>query len=162
MTPFRRFALRDLTLLLVTLSTWALLARIGNTGGWLGDAVGVALGGMAGACAWFAHEWGHLFAALAMRARVRPPKSLVHPYLFGFRNSENTKAQFIAMSLGGFAATAMMFWLAAFVLPQDWLAVRVMRSLILLEIAVTVALEVPGLLLGTVAYSKLPSVDVLD
>jgi len=46
-------------------------------------------------------------------------------------------------------------------LPQDLLATKVARGLVLLEIAVTAVLEVPGLILGIVAYEKLPSVDVL-
>lgn len=158
---FGRFALRDLALLGGTLLAWALFARFSVGEGVVANFVGVALGGAAGLCAWFAHEWGHVLAAWAVRSRLRAPKRLVSVYLFGFDNKTHSRGQFVVMALGGFLATALVYAFVHFYLPQDWLATRVFQGLVLLEIAVTVALEVPGLLLGIFAYDRLPSVDVL-
>ncbi|MEO9971014.1 MAG: hypothetical protein ABJG15_14550 [Hyphomonadaceae bacterium] len=158
---FKRFAVRDLALLAGTLLGWVLFAKISIGQGLLANFVGATLGVAGGLCAWFAHEWGHVLAAWAAGSKLRAPNKLVSVYLFGFDNKTHTRGQFVAMSLGGFAATAGVYALIHFYLPQDWLATRVVHGLVLLEIAVTVALEVPGLLLGIFAYSKLPSVDVL-
>lgn len=161
MRDFKRFAGRDGALLAGTFLGWALFAQISAGDGLLANFVGVTLGVAGGLCAWFAHEWGHVLAAWAAGSNLRAPNKLVSVYLFGFDNKAHSRGQFVAMSLGGFAATAGVYAFIHLYLPQDWLATRVVHGLVLLEIAVTMALEVPGLLLGIFAYSKLPSVDVL-
>lgn len=161
MDAFGKFAVRDMALLAVTVTLWALLGRFSAGDGMLADLSGATLGVLAGGCAWVAHEWGHLLAGQFAGAHMKAPASLKSIYLFGFDNKVNDRRQFIIMALGGFAATALVFVLVMFALPGDWLATRVVRGLVLLEIAVTIVLEVPGLLLGIFAYEKLPSVDVL-
>ena len=158
---FKTFALRDLALLATTLLGWTAFAPLSAGQGVLANFTGVTLGVAGGVCAWFAHEWGHVLAAWAAGSKLRAPNKLASVYLFGFDNKTHSRGQFVTMSLGGFVATAGVYALIHFYLPQDWLATRVVHGLVLLEIAVTVALEVPGLLLGIFAYSKLPSVDVL-
>ena len=158
---FKRFAVRDLALLLGTLAGWMAFARLSVGEGMVANATGVALGLAGGVCAWFAHEWGHVLAAWMAGSKLRAPRKLVSVYLFGFDNKAHSRAQFVTMALGGFAATAAVFAFVHLYLPQDWLATRVLHGLLLVEIAVTVALEVPGLLLGIFAYERLPSVDVL-
>lgn len=158
---FKTFALRDGTLLLVTALGWLVLGRASAQPGLLGETLGVLLGVMGGLCAWVLHEWGHVLTARAAGARLRVPRKLFSVYLFGFDNKQHSRAQFVSMALGGFMATGLVFVFVMLALPQDLLATKVLRGLVLIEIAVTAALEVPGLILGIVAYDKLPSVDVL-
>jgi hypothetical protein len=125
------------------------------------ETLAVFLGVLGGLCAWVLHEWGHVLAAKSVRSNLRVPDRLFSVYLFGFDNKQHTRGQFVVMALGGFLATGVVFAFVMLALPQDILATKVFRGLVLLEIAVTAALEVPGLLLGIIAYDKLPSVDVL-
>lgn len=159
--PFRKLMLRDLALLVLTVFGWALFAPISGGEGWLANFVGAGLGLAAGACAWVVHEWGHVLAALLARSKLRAATKLSSIYLFGFDNKTHTRGQFVAMALGGFVATALVFTGMILYLPPDLLATRTAQGVVMLEIALTVTLEVPGLLLGIFAYSKLPSVDVL-
>lgn len=161
MKVFAPFILRDTVLLAVTLVGWLAASVIAAPEGWIYDTVSVALGALAGMCAWQAHEWGHLVFAKVTGGRVHAPERVFSVYLFGFRNAENTKTQFIAMALGGFIATAIVFLFLIPLLPQDWLATRIFRSLVIIEILVTTALEVPGLVWGILSYRTLPSVNVL-
>ena len=161
MADFQKFILRDVTLIFATGLGWLLLASFSAGQGLLAETIAVLLGILGGLCAWVLHEWGHVLAAKAVRSNLRAPTKLFSVYLFGFDNKVHTRGQFVVMALGGFLATALVFAFVMLSLPQDLLATKVFRSLVLLEIAVTVALEVPGLILGIVAYDKLPSVDVL-
>lgn len=158
---FRKLFRRDLALLVATVLGWALFAPISGGEGWFANFVGAGLGLAAGACAWVAHEWGHVLAALMVRSKLRAADKLSSIYLFGFDNKTHTRGQFVVMALGGFAATALVFTGMILYLPSDLLATRIAQGVVMLEIALTVTLEVPGLLLGIFAYSKLPSVDVL-
>ncbi|MEL7454033.1 MAG: hypothetical protein AAGJ50_11755 [Pseudomonadota bacterium] len=162
MQAFSRFAVRDLLIVSSTIVLWLLFGSVSAGDGLAADFVGAALGLAGGVCAWLAHEWGHLLSGRAVGATMRAPTTLKQIYLFGFDNKRNSQAQFIVMALGGFVGTALAFSFAWYGLPPDWMATRVMRGLILLEASVTVLLEVPGLLLGILAYDRLPSVDVLN
>ena len=161
MTGFRRFLLRDGLLLVITLVSWTVLLTLETGETWASDTIAVLLGALAGACAWQAHEWGHLVFAKLSGARLHAPENLFSVYLFGFRNDENTKLQFLLMAIGGFIATSIVFLLLIPLLPQDALAVRIFRSLVIIEIIVTTLLEVPGLIWGMISYKTLPSVNVL-
>lgn len=161
MTTFARFATRDALLIGFTLIGWGVLSAYSAQHTMLAEFVAVLLGVAGGLSAWVCHEWGHWFAAKAVGAKLRAPKTVKSIYLFGFDNKQNSRLQFIVMALGGFAATGAVFALIMLGLPQDLLATKVVRGLVLLEILVTAILEVPGLIFGLVAYSKLPSVDVL-
>ena len=161
MAAFKQFALRDGALILLTLMGWTVLLPFAEGVGLLAEALAVLLGVLGGLCAWVLHEWGHVLAAKLVRSNLRAPTKLFSVYLFGFDNKQHTRGQFVVMALGGFIATGLVFAFVMLALPQDLLATKVFRGLVLLEIAVTAALEVPGLILGIVAYDKLPSVDVL-
>lgn len=161
MQAFKRFAVRDISILIATLIAWVTFGQLSAEEGYLADFTGASLGLAAGICAWLAHEWGHLIAGAAIGGRFRAPARFFTVYLFGFDTKSNTQIQFIVMALGGFLATALVFLFVFSVLPADWLATRIVRGLVLLEIFVTVVLEVPGLVLGIIAYDRLPSVDVL-
>ena len=161
MAAFKQFALRDGALILLTLMGWTVLLPFAEGVGLLAETLAVLLGVLGGLCAWVLHEWGHVLAAKLVRSNLRAPTKLFSVYLFGFDNKQHTRGQFVVMALGGFIATGLVFAFVMLALPQDLLATKVFRGLVLLEIAVTAALEVPGLILGIVAYDKLPSVDVL-
>lgn len=161
MTPFARFAVRDGLLIAVTLVGWSALAAYSSQDTLVAEFVAVLLGVAGGLCAWVSHEWGHWLAAKAVGAKLRASTTIKSIYLFGFDNKQNSKLQFIVMALGGFAATGAVFAFIMLGLPQDLLATKVVRGLVILEILVTAILEVPGLIFGIFAYSKLPSVDVL-
>lgn len=161
MAKFQKFALRDGALIILTLILWASLSTYSAGASMFAETLAVLLGVLGGLCAWVLHEWGHVLAAKSVGSTLRAPTKLFSVYLFGFDNKAHTRGQFVVMALGGFLATALVFAFVMLSLPQDLLAAKVFRSLVLLEIAVTVALEVPGLILGIVAYDKLPSVDVL-
>lgn len=161
MSAFRQFALRDGAIIAATVLGWFLLAGLSARQGLIGDFLGVVLGLATGLCAWVIHEWGHLLAGMAAGAQMRAPARWNSVFLFGFDVKTSSQAQFVIMALGGFAATAAMFAFVLLALPADLLAARVARGLVMLEIVVTVILEVPGLLLGIFAYSRMPSVDVL-
>ena len=161
MNAFRKFAIRDGALLAVTFIGW--IAMLNSSAGdtMLAEFVAVLLGVAGGLCAWVLHEWGHWLAAQLVGANLRAANTIKSVYLFGFDNKQHSRLQFVVMALGGFAATAAVFAFILFGLPQDLLATKVLRGLVMLEILVTIVLEVPGLLLGIFAYSRLPSVDVL-
>ena len=161
MAKFQKFALRDGALILLTLILWTITLPYSAEAGLVPETLAVLLGMLGGLCAWVLHEWGHVLAAKSVGSNLRAPEKLFSVYLFGFDNKAHTRAQFVVMALGGFLATALVFAFIMLALPQDLLATKIVRGLVLLEIAVTVALEVPGLILGIVAYEKLPSVDVL-
>jgi len=161
MTGFKMIALRDAGLLGATLIGWLGLLELSVGEGYLAEFIGVTLGLGIGVSAWVIHEWGHWLAAKAMGADLRAATKLTSIYLFGFDNKINSKAQFIVMALGGFVATACVIAFVLMVLPSEFLATKVARGVVFLELALTVSLEVPGLIFGIVAYDKLPSVDVL-
>lgn len=161
MNSFRKFAVRDGALLTLTVMGWVLLLNFSAGNTVFSEFVAVMLGVAGGMCAWVLHEWGHWVAARSVRANLRAASTIKSVYLFGFDNKRHSKLQFVVMALGGFAATAAVFAFILLGLPQDMLATKVLRSLVMLEILVTIILEVPGLLLGIFAYSRLPSVDVL-
>jgi len=158
---FGKFAARDGALILLTVLGWITLSGFSVGEGLLPETLAVLLGVMGGLCAWVLHEWGHVLGASLARSTLRAPKKLFSVYLFGFDNKAHTRGQFVVMALGGFVATGLVFAFVMLALPQDLLATKVLRGLVLLEVAVTALLEVPGLILGIVAYDKLPSVDVL-
>jgi len=161
MAGFGKFAVRDGALILGTVLGWFLFASLSADEGVVAETLAVLLGVLGGLCAWVLHEWGHVLAAKSVGSNLRVPTKLFSVYLFGFDNKQHSRGQFVVMALGGFVATGLVLAFVMLALPQDLLATKVFRGLVLLEIAVTVALEVPGLILGIVAYDKLPSVDVL-
>jgi len=93
---------------------------------------------------YLAHEWGHLLGALAARASFQLPKSpFVSPFLFKFDRAGNSRPQFFAMALGGFAASILSVVLFVLLLPWGLLATTLALTLIALGVAATLIIEVP-------------------
>lgn len=122
-------------------------------------ALAVATGVLVGLAAYLLHEWAHLLGALAARARVHRPARWWSPFLFSFDSRENSIRQFLAMTLPGFAATAVYVWGFVEFLPRATLwgetAWRVGLGLALL----TLVVEVPIALWAVVAR-RVPAVEI--
>lgn len=71
-------------------------------------------------------------------------------FLFRFEAETNTLAQFVVMSLAGFAATAVAVRLFYAWLPDDLLATRIARGGVLFLALLGLVLELPLLLYGLV------------
>lgn len=122
-------------------------------------ALALATGVLVGVAAYLLHEWAHLLGALAARARVHRPVQWWSPFLFSFDSRGNSLSQFLAMTLPGFAATALYVWGFVEFLPRATLwgetAWRVGLGLALL----TLVVEVP-IALWAVAAGRIPAVEI--
>jgi hypothetical protein len=90
------------------------------------------------------HEWGHLIGAWSHRSVVHLPEgAFTSPFLFRFDTYRNDRAQFLAMSMGGFIASAIIVALLVALLPMALLASRVALALTVLGVIATFILEIP-------------------
>jgi len=64
------------------------------------------------------HEWGHYFAARAVRAHILPSSDPRAPKLFDFPVAENTDRQYVWLTVGGLAA--LWIQVAAFLVLLPW------------------------------------------
>jgi hypothetical protein len=119
------------------------VAHLSAQGGALADLTGVVAGALVGASGFVLHEWGHLLAAFAAGADARPNHHLKTTLMFSYDAEHSSLAQFLVMSVGGFVVTGFFLWLAYGVLPDDWLASRVARGIVLFQASLTVLLEFP-------------------
>lgn len=133
--------LRDLSLLAATLVLWALSRRLDAAAAPAAVPVAILAGVAAVAIGFLAHEWGHLGGALASAARVDypGPRSL---FLFRF-DEHNTRRQFLWMSAGGFAMSALFVVLLLALLSPTHLADRVALGLAALGVGATLVIELP-------------------
>jgi hypothetical protein len=138
-----KLAARDLAFVGVTLGVWRLDAAVRGGDGVLPLLVAVVAGVLASVAGYLAHEWGHLSAALAGGSVVHLPERVASVFLFNYDTSRNDRRQFVLMSCGGFAASALVIALFLVVLPLDTLAGRVTLTLTLLGVAATFVLELP-------------------
>lgn len=143
MRPLLRLALRDLGLLGLTLALWRLDAGLRGAPGALAAAVAVAAGALTAVAGYLAHEWGHLSAARFAGSVVHLPESPASPFLFRFDPERNGRREFLAMSAGGFAASAAVVALLLAALPLDALSGRVALALTGLGVLATALLEIP-------------------
>jgi hypothetical protein len=145
--PIRlKLALRDLSVLTATLALWLLdpgpswpAADSSATA----NAVAVLTGVLTVVCAYLAHEWGHLAGARLVRAVVHHPDTIFSVFLFRFDSDRNDRRQFLAMSLGGFLASAAAIAVLLEFLPRTALAGRLALVLALLGVIATAILELP-------------------
>jgi len=139
---FRRFVIRDLTILLGTVALWWLSFAVGP-GTAVESVLSIAAGLGAAVCAYNLHEWGHLLGAHLTSSVYVPAKRLISPFLFSYDAERNSRRQFLVMSLAGFAATAL--FVAGFVLwmPQDQQAGRIALRGALILAGLTVVIELP-------------------
>jgi len=143
-----RFAVRDGTIIAISLALWWLLAERSSGSGWLADFSGVAVGLLFGVSAYVLHEWGHLLGALATRSRVAVSRNLRSGFMFSYPAEGNSLGQFLVMSFSGFAATALVVWAYHVHLPDGLLATRVARGSSLVLAFLTLVLEFPLVLLS--------------
>ena len=139
---FRRFVIRDVTILLGTIVVWW-LSSIVEPKTSLASGLSIAAGVGAAVCAYNLHEWGHLIGAHLSHSVYVPAKRVISPFLFSYDAEHNTRGQFVWMSLAGFLATAL--FLAAFLLwmPQDQQAGRIALRAAILLAGLTVVIEFP-------------------
>lgn len=150
-----RFAIRDSLIVAAAAAAWLLFAERSGQTDFVADLAGLVAGLLVGAAGFVLHEWGHLLAGLAVGGRARINANLRSGFLFSFDAEGNTLRQFVVMSLGGFAVTAALVWLAYFQLPDGLLATRVARGATAFLTALTLVLEVP-LLLYAIARGGVP------
>lgn len=139
----RRLALRDAGVLLATLAFWAADALLPNDGGASAMMVAVLAGSLTALTGYLVHEWGHLLAARATGSIVHLPERLASVFLFRFDADRNSRAQFLAMSLGGFVASGLSVALLLEILPLDTTAGVIALVLTALGVLATIVLEFP-------------------
>jgi len=138
-----KHALRDLSLVVVTLLFWRADAALRHAGGLLPVLVAVIAGSLAASSAYLVHEWGHFLAARAGGSVVRLPASAAEVFLFNFNSDRNSREQFLIMSCGGFLASALVIAFFLAVLPFPSLASLVAFALTLAGVIATAVLEIP-------------------
>jgi hypothetical protein len=143
--PWRMLA-RDLLIVALTWFVWRTDALLRIETGLVPTGVAVLAGILAALCAYLAHEWGHLLAAKASGATVHYPPRIASTFLFFFDVSQSDARQFLAMSLGGFAASAVALPLLVLALPADTLSTWVAYALAGAGLVATVATELPPFL----------------
>jgi hypothetical protein len=139
---FRRFVMRDLTILSITAGLWSLSLST-EPGTAFASAISISAGVGAAICAYNLHEWGHLIGAHLTHSVYTPARRLISPFLFSYDAERNTRGQFLMMSLAGFAATGL--FVAAFLLwmPQDQVAGRIALRGALILAGLTIIIEFP-------------------
>ena len=134
---------RDLLFVGLTLALWRLDATLRDTTTGLSVLVAVAAGALAAISGYLAHEWGHLIGARISGGVVHFPKSVVSTFLFYFDTKRSDRRQFLAMSLGGFAASAVVTPLLILGLPAGAISTYVALVLIVAGLIATAWLELP-------------------
>ena len=153
---FWKLAIRDAAIVAAAILLWLWLAPL-SANSQFGDAIGLLAGLALTLVAYVLHEWGHALGAMASGSTLHPPHTLKHISLFSFDTGVNTRAQFAAMSVGGFVVSAFAVAFAYGWLPQEPFAARVARGGITILAAITLFIEVPLLLYG-LATNRIPSV----
>ncbi len=153
-----RLAARDLAVVTIAVSLWWLTAGLSSGDGMTSDFFGFVAGIALGACALVLHEWSHLAGALVTRSKIRHAESLRSIFVFSFDSRLNSRYQFLSMSFGGLIATAAAVWLAYSLLPDEQLATRVARGVVLFLAFLGVFIEVP-LVLWALLRQDLPPVE---
>jgi len=138
----RRLLLRDVLITASCGSLWWLALR-GDVSGVGGTALSVLAGLSTGVVAFLGHEWGHALGAKLSGATIYFADRMMSPFLFFFDTAASTKSQFIAMSMGGYIASALAAVLALALLPRDHLAGQVGLAVVGLGIIATFVAEVP-------------------
>jgi len=141
-TAHRRL-LRDLLILALTLALWMLETR----GVFIGPAatvLAILTGLMTGVVGFLFHEWGHALGAKLSGGTIYYTDRLSNPFLFFFDTVKSTRQQFLAMSYGGYLATAIAVIVALACMPWDRLAGQIGLAIAALSLVVTVLAEVPS------------------
>ena len=135
---------RDGAIVVAVIAAWAWLLRGSALAGFLYVALSVLLAAATTLLGYLAHEWGHLLGAVGARARFELPATpFESPFLFRFDRDRNTRRQFFAMALGGFAASIVSVPLFMLLLPSGVLATWITLALVAIGVAATLIIEVP-------------------
>lgn len=143
MRDFLPWAKRDLATGAITALFWIADSALRGRAGITPRVVGFAAGAGTGVSAFLLHEWGHLFGALASGGVAHPERRRWSPFLFNFDVGRSSRGQFIAMSMGGFTATALSTAAILVLAPRRSLSGRVALAATAAGLAVTAALELP-------------------
>lgn len=139
-----KLVIRDSALVVITAALWWASLAVGAT-----DTIAALLlhgitGLMTVLLGYMAHEWGHLIGALARHSVVHLPNgAFASPFLFKFDTARNNREQFLAMSAGGFIASAIIVAALIALLPMELLASRVAMALTVIGVLATFILEIP-------------------
>ena len=153
---YAKFAARDASIIAIAVGTWWLIAARSAGTGFAADLSGFIAGLLVGFSATLLHEWGHLAAAVACGSVLQINHDLRSPFIYRFDPQHNSLAQFVIMSLGGFAVTAALVISVYVWLPDAWLASRVARGAVLFLAFLGVVLELP-LFLFALATRRVPA-----
>jgi hypothetical protein len=136
--------LRDAAVVTGTVTLWALDASLRGGSPSLARTIAGVLAGVSFAVSGFIlHEWGHLAGARWTGSRVHFAQTVWTPLLFHFDVRANTRRQFLAMSLGGYAGTALGLLALALVADASALSGRVAIGLTVIGVIVTLVAELP-------------------
>jgi hypothetical protein len=140
---FAKFAVRDLTVVLLCLACWALEIQLRGSGGFPHVLAALAAGITTVLVGYCGHEWGHLTGAVLAGSKVYAPHNLSALFLFHFDTRLNSPKQFLSMSAGGFAVSIIFFIVLLAVLPLNTLAAIVALSISVIGLIATAITELP-------------------
>jgi len=143
MGGYARHAVRDAAIVAAALALWSVDARLRGAPGAGPTLAALAAGALTALAGYLGHEWGHLLGGRLGGAVLHPPARLTDTFLFRFDADRNGRAQFAAMSLGGFAASATIVTALAAWLPLHALSGRVALGLTAAGVLATLVLELP-------------------
>jgi hypothetical protein len=143
--PFLRFLVRDSLFAILLLVAWLMDRdmRATPTDELSASVVAVTAGMLTTLVGFFAHEWGHLLGALSANGVVHAPHRISSPFLFFFDVARSDRSAFLAMSYGGYLASAVA--LAVIMLAVPWHTLSGLTALVATSLGVlaTFAIEVP-------------------
>jgi len=149
---------RDLAIVAAAALVYRLAAGFSRGAGPLADVTGVLAGAGLGVCPLLLHEWGHFLGARATGSVIKPAASLTALFSFSFDSQRNSLRHFLAMTFGGWLGTALAVLVAYACLPDELLATRVARGLVLVSVLLVAVTEIP-LLARALVSGQLPPVE---
>jgi hypothetical protein len=145
LSPFLRFLARDALVGVLLMLAWRADGdlRAAHADGLAAMGVGLAAGLLTTLIGFFAHEWGHLLGALSANGVVHAPRRISSPFLFFFDVARSDRRAFLAMSYGGYAASALALVVIMSAVP--WRTLSGLTALVATSLGVlaTFAIEVP-------------------
>ncbi len=132
-----KYIVRDLLFFITTAVLWLVASDSSEA------ALQWAGGTTLGFCAHLAHEWSHLVGAAIGRSTYAAASRIYSPFLFGYNAADNTRAQFLLMSVCGFIATAVVIGAFIAILPLDTLRGTIALNVALFFAALTLFIELP-------------------
>lgn len=135
--------LRDVLVLASAFGLMALDRTMRAEGGALAVVVACAAGVLVTVSGFYLHEWGHFLAARAAGASPVPAASPIAIFLFELSEDACTRRQWLAMSLGGYAASIVGLAVILAVVDASALSGRVALGLTSLGVLATFVLEIP-------------------